>query len=145
MSGLLEFIEAGSATITGAGLWSLSKADATGARLYLSRGTSGYRITHDNGSTAVNSEAAAFPALGQLVSLRWQLAADGSVTLWQKLDAGSEVAASASAANTLAGAWGARRIFLNGVGKTNLGYLEARKYGVGGGALTLAQLVALIG
>lgn len=156
MTILLEFYERGTAFQDSEGgtagvLWSICKYDGTGARLYVKRGTTGYQFGHHNGTSAVTSEVAAFPAFNQKVRLRLIFNADGSVQLGQSLDEGSESVASASSANTPAATWatdsdasGRVCMWVNGLGKTNpASAIALRRITAAAGLKTLTELLAL--
>ena len=120
--GLVRFIENGTLAIASAGVFYIGLDAATGARLYIDATGTQYRLTYHDGATAVTSTmSGTAPVAGQLVELRWRLAADGKVKLWQTINSGVETAATESAGLTLAAAWGATTVRLNSVGTANQG------------------------
>jgi hypothetical protein len=122
MCGMVEFIELGTISTAGAGLFYIGHDGVTGARLVLDATGSQYRLTHHNGSASVAvTMSGTAPAAGQRVRLRWWLAGDGSVRLWQSLNDGAETGPSPSGALALAGAWGGGTCRLNSVGTANQG------------------------
>lgn len=107
LSGLVQFIEAGTAATGdtgGAGastVFAIANAGVTGGRISLYAANNGkYTAEYHNGSSSVASQqAGAIVSLGQLVTLRWSLVVSGSnatIQLWQALDDGAEVAAAVS-------------------------------------------------
>jgi len=120
--GMVRFIENGTLAIASAGVFYIGLDAATGARLYIDSTGTQYRLTYHDGSTPVTSTmSGTAPTTGQLVELRWRLAADGKVKLWQTINSGAETAATESAGLTLAAAWGATTVRLNSVGTANKG------------------------
>ena len=121
----------------------------TGARLYIQTGTTGYKLFHHNGTTSVSCELPGFPALGQLVRLRWNLYSDGSVRLFQSLDGGGvETSGAKSAANALVGAWADTWLWINSLGQpipanSTTGFMAYRNHVVLlGSDQTLATMVS---
>lgn len=139
-SGLVRFVELGSAAVVGSGVFYLGNDAATGPRLWIDATGSGYRLVHDNGATEVVSTSAATPAMGDAVALRWVLYADGSVELFQSVNGGAETTGGRSAANVLAAAWGGQTLRLNSVGTVDVGLAAYAKCVVDAGVQSLATL-----
>ncbi|GAB1340877.1 hypothetical protein [Gemmatimonas sp.] len=117
----LEFVETGGVTTSSAANLYLGNNGVTGARFFLDATGTYYRLRHHNGTSEVTVTLAVAPTAGQLVRLRGQLYADGSVQLWQQINGGVETATARSGANTLAATWGAGSAFLrlNALGSGN--------------------------
>lgn len=125
---LVEFIEAGTAATLNAALWSVSNDALTGARLAVDSTGTLYRLRHHNGTAEVTATLGAAPTVGQRVTLRGYLYADGSVQLWQSINGAAETATARSAANTLAAAWGTGALTrLNGFGTGNGGSVWVKR------------------
>ncbi len=130
----LRFVEQGARVLAaGTALMSITADTVTGARLILDTSGTGaghYRITHHNGTTGVTATLAGVqPASGDRVVLRGYLYADGSVQLWQSVNAAAEEFTARTAANALAASWvtGAR-VRLNSAGTTNIGVAAYRQF-----------------
>jgi hypothetical protein len=108
LSGWLRFVETGARTTLNATLFSIAQDDPTaGVRFFLDTSGSFYRLTYHNGTTSVTATlASGAPTAGQTVDLRWQWAANGSVSLWQSINGAGETTAS-SGALALPSAWSA--------------------------------------
>lgn len=140
---LLDFIEGGARTVVNAGVFYIGNDAATGARIYIDSTGTFYRATHNNGTAAVTSTmASGQPAVGDRVRLRLEYSgATGVIRLYQSINAGAEVAAAASGANTPAAAWGASTLRLGSIGTANLGVNRFRRCKLAyGGAVALATL-----
>ncbi len=121
MTGYFRFIERGTIlSATSSRIFHIGLTNGgVDPRLFANVNGSGkYEFNHDNGTALVASTAAAAPSFGELVELRPQLFADGSVQLHQSIDAAAEVSAAASAANTYGvdangdPAWAGERMYL---------------------------------
>jgi hypothetical protein len=94
--------------------------DGSGALLSLMRISGGYRLTHNNGSTAVTADVSVTVAAGNIVELLAWLYADGSVQLSASVNSAAAIVGTQSAANTLAAAWHATKFsFHQDGGATN--------------------------
>lgn len=113
----VELIEVSARTGSGT-IFSVSNDANTGARVALAGNGTNYALTHHNGTTSVTATmAGAQPVPGDRVVLYGQVYDDGSVQLWQQVNAGAVQATARSAANTLASAWAATaRLRLNAQG-----------------------------
>lgn len=101
-------------------------------------GSGVYNITNiDATAGQVMSSAAAAPAYGDTVELRGLLNADGSVQLGQALNNGAEAVAAASAALSLAAAWGTAVLYVNG---PTAGFNAFQSVKVAPGVRTLADM-----
>lgn len=113
-----KFIERGTC-LTGTAAQLVSISGASTPRLFIYNDTTNrYALNHNNGTTGVEEPAAAGPSFGQAVELRGVLGSDGSVTLGQCINGGTEVVGPTSAANALAGAWGAATLEIGSLGAT---------------------------
>lgn len=117
MAGRVAFAQVGAIAAAGSALFYLGNDAVTGARLFIASSGTGYQIVHHNGTAQVATTAATAPTDGQLVVIRWQLNANGSVQMWQSINGAAETTTGATAANTPAAAWGsAAKIRLNSLG-----------------------------
>jgi hypothetical protein len=108
MTGMVEFVELGSRLQSGQTLFAINKASAPfGASLWLNSSGSYYRINWTDGTTTRTATlTTGQPTTGDLVRLRWTLAADGALTLWQSINRAPETTATA-AALALPASWAA--------------------------------------
>jgi hypothetical protein len=145
MSGALTFVETGGRTTSGRTLLSISNDAASGARLWLDTSGSYYRLQWTNGSTTRTATmTVGQPTSGQTVVLRWQLAADGALSLWQAIDGAAETTATA-AALTLPAAWAAdARLRLNSVGTATGGQAWYRRLVIVAGVADGAALATTL-
>jgi hypothetical protein len=145
MSGALSFIETGGRVTTGRTLLSLSNDAATGARLWLDTDGDYYRIQWTDGSTTRTATlTAGQPTTGQSVVLRWRLAADGALTLWQSINHAPETTATA-AALALPATWATdTRLRLNSLGTGTGGQAWYRRLVIAAGVLDASALAALL-
>ena len=104
-AGLLEIIETGARTSSGATLFALRNDGATGAGLWLDTSATYYRFNYSDGSTTRTATlSSGQPTSGQTVRFTWQLASDGALTFYQSINGAAATSASA-AALTLPSAW----------------------------------------
>lgn len=105
-AGLLEIIETGARTTSGATLFALRTDGATGAGLWLSASAGAYyEFSYSDGSTTRTATlSSGQPTSGQTVRFTWQLASDGALTFYQSINGAATTSASASAL-TLPSAW----------------------------------------
>lgn len=119
MSGLLELVETGARTTANATFFAVTNDAVSGARLWLDTSGTYYRLNWTDGTTTRTATlAAGQPTTGQRVRLRWTLAADGALALWQSINGAPETSATA-AALTLPSAWASNaKVRLNSRGDT---------------------------
>lgn len=124
MTGLVEFVERGTALNTGGalGVLHIGNAGNTGAKLQVIKagGANGYRLSHTNGTLTAAVSAAAAPAYGDVVRLRFVLYVDGSIAFGQSLNGAAEVVTTDATAVALT-PWADARLYLNSRGATNVG------------------------
>jgi hypothetical protein len=105
MAGLLEIIETGARTTSGATLFALRAANATGAGLWLDTSGTYYRMNYSDGSTTRTATlTSGQPTSGQRVRFTWQLASTGALTFRQSINGAAATEATA-AALALPSAW----------------------------------------
>lgn len=103
--GLLEMIETGARTTSGATLWALRNAGATGAGLWLDTDASTYRFNYSDGSTTRTATlASGASASGDRLRFTWELGSDGALTFRLSINEAAEIEATA-AALALPSAW----------------------------------------
>jgi hypothetical protein len=119
LSGMIDLVETGARTSSGATLFAISDDAVTGARLWLDTSGTYYRINYTDGTTTRTATlTTGQPSSGQRVRLRWTLTSAGVVSLWQSINGAAESTASASAL-TLPAAWAAgAKVRLNSRGAT---------------------------
>jgi hypothetical protein len=119
LSGLLDLVETGARTTANATLFAITNDAVSGARLWLDTSGSYYRLNWSDGTTTRTATlTVGQPTSGQRVRLRWTLAADGALALWQSINGAAETTATA-AALALPAAWGAGAVVrLNARGDT---------------------------
>lgn len=114
MLAYVRFVESGSIKNTDSAIWDVTGATALNPRTLVYRTSAGYRGYHHNGTTELQTDVlGTSPALGDTVELLFVLAADGSAQLIQSINGGAVTNTPATAANTLASAWGGTRLWLN--------------------------------
>jgi hypothetical protein len=99
-----------------------------------------YKCVHDNGTAAPiagTTSTLSAPSMGDTVELRAVLNTDGSVTIGQSINAGTEATATDTTAATLGSAWAGQRIYLNSVGGTAIGTNQFRAVKVARGVQTM--------
>jgi hypothetical protein len=105
-----------------------------------------YKCAHDNGTTTVvagTTSTLSATSYGDVVELRGVLNADGSVTIGQSINSGTEETSTDSTAVTLGTAWADTRIWINSVGSAFYGVSQYRSVKVARGAKTMAEMRAL--
>lgn len=138
-TGYLRFIEAGSATTSGATVLYVGGDAGTGPRFYIESDGTNYRAVYDDGTSSVESGVVdAVPTVGDDVELYWVQAADGAVRLWQAINGKRAVNGPRSAALALPSAWSDQRRYMNspGGGSGTLVRLIVDKEAVGVHSLT---------
>jgi hypothetical protein len=121
LTNYVRFVESGSILTQGNGIFHIGLANNTGAKLQIVMDSGFYSLIHNNGSSSVSSTHSVTPSIGDVVELRAVLYSDGAVQLFQSINGAAEIAASKSAALSMAVTWGADRFYLNSTGTTNLG------------------------
>jgi hypothetical protein len=110
-AGLLEIIETGARTTSGATLFALRNDGATGAGLWLDTSGTYYRMNYSDGSTTRTATlASGQPASGDRVQFLWELTAEGVLTFSQSINGGTATIATA-AALALPAAWASSASF----------------------------------
>jgi hypothetical protein len=105
-----------------------------------------YKCAHDNGTTTVvagTTSTLSATSYGDVVELRAVLNADGSVTIGQSINSGTEETSTDLRAVTLGTAWADTRIWINSVGSASYGVSQYRSVKVARGAKTMAEMRAL--
>jgi hypothetical protein len=124
--------------------FSLSNAANSGAGVYLDAVASAYRLNHHNGSVLVSSLLGSNTAIGDRVVLFGYLGATGTIKLYMRVNGGSLVTATTSAANSLAASWAAGfSLYLGSLGSGTGGQGWLRKFKLVVGAPTEALLSTL--
>lgn len=138
----IRFVELGTfAFASGPKLLQLSDASGTSETLFITWTGSVYSLQHTAAAGTVQSDAGSAPTLGQVVELRGVLAADGSVTIYQTINGGSEVAGAASAANTFGTAWSGSNLYVaSSPGGANPCQVAVQSVRVATGSQTLATM-----
>jgi hypothetical protein len=147
LGGMIEFIEAGTIGIAGAGLVYCGNDAKSGARWYIDVTGGQYRFTHHNGTSPVTATmTGTAPTNGQQVRLRWKIeVGTGEAQLWQSINGATETTPGLSAGGLSFVAWGTtQRLRINSVGTTNLGSVLALGLAVAIGTPTQAQLLAAL-
>jgi hypothetical protein len=117
----LRFIERGTILLAGVGVFQLGSAASANPRILIDAQGTGYRLFHNNGSTAVSAPLAQIPAVGDTVELLGILYADGHCELIGSVNGGAVASASDATAAALAGAWSDTKLYANGAGTANTG------------------------
>jgi len=103
----MSFIELGARTAANSTLWAYANDAVSGVRFFVDTSGSFYRVTYHNGSTFVTATlTSGAPTSGQDVLLWGTWAANGAVTINQRINGGSQTSAS-SGALALPSAWAA--------------------------------------
>jgi hypothetical protein len=122
----------------------LSLGDGTNPQFSIKSNGAFYGCEHHNGLVNVTSYLAAgtMPLYGDVVEVRAVLRATGAIQFGLSVNGGTELVATSSAANALAGAWGALRLGVGQQGSTfgQALWLETK---VAGGEVTMAKLRTL--
>lgn len=142
----VKFIEGMATTWPGnEGVLHIGTAGMTGPLLhwYRASGTDLYIFKHSNGTSGVEVSVDINPTWGQTVELRGVLNADGSVVAAGRLNGGTEVVSSASAALALANAWGDTRLYFNGRGTIDAGLVAFISVKLAAGVKSMAEMTAL--
>lgn len=104
-AGLLEIIETGARTTSGATLWALRNDGATGAGMWLDSSGTYYRMNYSDGTTTRTATlTSGQPTSGDRVQFLWELTAGGALTFSQSINGGTATTATA-AALALPAAW----------------------------------------
>lgn len=144
MCWMVDFVENGGVAVASAGVLYLGNSGATGARIYIDSTGTYYRATYTDGTTTRTSTLTAAPTSGQLVRLRVQLSATGTIRIHQSINGAAETSATESAATTLPSAWTGTTLYLNSVGTANTGANIYRAIVVMAGTQTATTLQAAI-
>lgn len=143
MTQYVRFVELGAVGIANARVAVIGSNALGTPYFYIHSTGSFYRVEYHNGSVSVNATLAAAPAIGDRVELRVALNANGSVTIAQTLNDGSEgtpVTSSAPASGpAIASAWSAQTLWLNGEAAANAGIALYRTSKVIAGVRSLAD------
>lgn len=143
MTRYVRFVELGAVGIANARVAVIGSNVLGTPYFYVYSTGSFYRVEYHNGSASVNATLAAAPAIGDRVELRVVLNANGSVTIAQTLNDGSEgtpVTSSAPASGpAIATAWSAQTLWLNGEAAANAGIALYRASKVIAGVRSLAD------
>lgn len=145
MTVYVKFIEGMATTWSGnEGVLHIGTAGMTGPLLhwYRASGTDLYYFKHTNG-TSVEVSVDINPTWGQTVELRGVLNADGSIVAAGRLNGGTEVVSSATAALALANAWGDTRLYFNGRGTIDAGLAAFISVKLVAGVKSMAEMVSL--
>jgi hypothetical protein len=119
---LIEFVENGAKAVANAGVLYIGNDAATGARFYVDSSGTQYRVTHNNGTSAVTSTmTGTAPTTGQRVRLRVTYATTGAVRIHQTIGTGGETSATASGVLAPTTAWSNQLIRLGSLGTANVG------------------------
>ena len=121
---------------------SAASADAR-AFLYQASAEAGYRFQHDPATGTETSNIGTAAAIGDVVELRGVIGATGTATLGVSINAAAEATNGPSTAQALAAAWSAERLYLNGIGTSNVGAFAFTHVAVAFGTKTLAEMRVL--
>ena len=110
----------GGVTESGDRVLQIGQAGGQAPRLQIERTGTGFKVTHANGTSTVDSEAAALPDFGEYAEVRVVLSGDGAVRLHVTID-DTTTSGTKSAALDFAESWSDSRLWLNSVGLTNIG------------------------
>ncbi len=144
MTVYVKFVEGGTKDITNGGLIHIGGVSAgANPRLNLEAVGGVYLARHDNGTANRTSIAAAAPAIGDGVELRLVLHSDGSVTLGQSIEGGTEAVAARSAATPLGVSWNDTRLYINSRGSGAQGFSSIIAVKLVVGVKTMAEMRSL--
>lgn len=123
MTVYLKFVERGATLVNGAVVpFSISSGATATPRFYAITAGGKYSVAYEPSASFRQATAVAAPSVGDLVELRAVLNADGSVTLGQTINSGTEAnVTSAGGALALVAAWSDTRFYLNSLGSSNPG------------------------
>jgi len=145
-----KFIERGNSSIPSGGtdayVMHIGTTDTTDPRFefFWDASQQGYAAGHDNGTiTPVTGVPSGTIASGDTVELRAVLNADGSMSIGQSINAGTETTANTATTATLATAWAAQRLYINSLGGALYGVNAFAAVKVAAGTKTMAEMRAL--
>lgn len=141
MTAYLRFMDNGTRNTAGLILRFGSSDTAADPRLQIDAASTGYRITHDNGTSSVTATTPALGALGDSVELMGTLSAAGAVQLTQSINGGTTAQSAQSGGITLGQTWAASQVWVN----DSSGYIGLRNLAVSRGVQSIATMRRLAG
>lgn len=146
LGGMVEFIEAGTINVEGAGLVYCGNDAGSGPEWDIRVSGGQYWFNFQNGTSYVSAlPGGAAPTAGQHVRLRWRIeAGTGRVQLWKSIDGAAEIASGLSPGLSFV-AWSTpQRLRINSLGTGSVGSVLALGLVVAIGDPTQAQLLAAL-
>lgn len=128
MSCLFNFIDLGSCKISGQTYFLMGDWNASGAKVWLDIGVTGYRLNHYNGvDAAVNLEFPLRPAIGDNANVLWQISGNGSMNLNVSLNAAPFSGVQRTGAYTIH-SLASKRVFMNSYGVSGQGFIGVKNF-----------------
>lgn len=143
MTVYVRFIEGGTRVTNPARLLTIGDASANQTYLTLYPNTGAYEVFHYDGSTSVKSSIAPAPVVGDRVELLGILAANGSVTGQESVNAATAIVGTASAPQALRAQFGGT-LYVGYEYGSNHGFSSFRDIIILPGTKTLAECRALL-
>ena len=142
-----KFKEQGTILTDGAAIIHIGSASPTDLLFQVRQdsGTGKYEVLHDNGpATVISTLTGTAPVRDQVVELRAELRADGSVQIGQVINSGADDLSTQTAANALAAAWLGQLVYINSRGgSSGIGFNAHAAIKIVPGIHTMAQMRAL--
>ena len=136
----LKVLAGASGLVTSPRLLQISGSSGDDPKFQILRTSTGYKVVHDTGSSAVESEVSELPDFDDEFELRVVLFSDGAVQIHFTDPDDNTTSGAKSGALDLEDSWSARRLWLNGVSDSDTGFAAFQAVRVVTGEATLDDL-----